>query len=90
MTNCPQITPNYPYVPFVPYVPFPPPPCPPSPPWFINRRTHSGRPCGPKTFIEQIEHPLKRTLHPQKRGPKTKAVTRNKQARKPDRKTVTS
>ena len=49
---------------------------------FIRRRTHSGRPCGPKTFVEQIEHLLKRTLHPQKRGPKTKTVTRQETSKK--------
>ncbi len=38
----------------------------------IYQKTRSGRPCGPTTFIDQLENLLDRSIHPQKRGPKPK------------------
>ena len=38
----------------------------------IRRQTHTGRPCGARVFVDQLEALLGRALHPQKRGPKKK------------------
>lgn len=36
----------------------------------IRQQTHTGRPCGPSKFLDQVEQLLGRTLHPKPRGPK--------------------
>ena len=36
----------------------------------IRRQTTTGRPCGSRPFIEQLESALSRRLRPKKRGPK--------------------
>lgn len=36
----------------------------------IRQQTHTGRPCGPRQFLEQLEQLLTRTLHPKPPGPK--------------------
>jgi hypothetical protein len=38
----------------------------------IRQQTRTGRPCGPRGFIEHLESPLGRLLRPRKRGPKPK------------------
>ena len=38
----------------------------------IRSKTHTGRPCGAREFVDQLESLLSRMLHPQKRGPKKK------------------
>ena len=40
----------------------------------IRRKTHTGRPCGARVFVDQLETLLKRALHLEKPGPKKKAV----------------
>jgi len=37
---------------------------------FIRHRTHTGRPCGPRKFLDQLEQLLGRTVQPKARGPK--------------------
>jgi len=34
----------------------------------IRRQTHTGRPCGSSEFLDQLEHLMRRTLHPKKGG----------------------
>ena len=41
----------------------------------LRRHERTGRPLGDKTFLERLEKLLGRTLLPQKRGPKPKAIT---------------
>jgi putative transposase len=40
----------------------------------IRQNTHTGRPCGGKTFIEKLENMLGRVLSPAKRGPKRRSA----------------
>ena len=46
----------------------------------IRRKTHTGRPCGSMTFVDQLETLLKRVLHPGKRGRKKKKEEQGEQA----------
>jgi hypothetical protein len=39
---------------------------------FLRCQTRTGRPCGSPVFLASLEHILKRTLGPQKRGRKPK------------------
>lgn len=40
----------------------------------IRRQTHTGRPCGSSTFLEQLENLLERVLGPKKRGRRAKVI----------------
>ncbi|NLV44234.1 MAG: hypothetical protein GXY07_07020 [Candidatus Hydrogenedentes bacterium] len=40
----------------------------------IRKETNTGLPCGDAAFLDQIEAQLKRSVRPQKHGPKPKRV----------------
>jgi hypothetical protein len=41
----------------------------------IRRQTHTGRPCGSRTFVTKLEHILQRRIRPGKPGRKPKQST---------------